>query len=179
MPFRGPIGQNPRTLVLTVDKKFLEALERKLQIETDLCDAAAMFIYRLLKRCLHDAITDREVSDFNSLVKQFAHWFTYDTRQAIQSAKNGPLDTFQIVPSDQSLIDASATLERAQAKLDAMRQFFERGSGLDSNDPQVELVRVIVLPDLEAQVELAKRIVSIIQEKIEAAARNASQNPKS
>jgi len=166
---------NPNLLgpmVLTVDKKFLEALERKLQLEERFVTRLAAFLYPLIMDRL--PLPDKPIEQFVALVDTFREWFTYDTRQAIQSAKDGPLDTFQMVPSDQSLIDASAALERAQAKLDAMRQFLERGSGLDSNEPQVELLRVMVLPDLEAQVELAKRAVSIIQEKIEAAARPQS-----
>lgn len=144
-------------MILTVDKQFLEALEKKLYNEQCLCDAG----FYLLDQLLPQGMPGR-----NEFYVRFKEWFTYNTRQAIEQAKRGPQDTFRFQPSDEALINAKGNLERAQGKLEAMKRFLE-DSSQHVDDAQIALMNAMVIPDLEAQVELAERVLSQVQKQIE------------
>lgn len=153
-------------MILTVDKQFLEALEKKLELENRLCDALRPIIGFLISRVNPDN-QKMLVDDSGQLVGAFRDWFTYNTRRAIEQAKRGPQDTFRFQPSDEALINAKGNLERAQGKLDAMKRFLEDMDAQHIDAVQIALVNAMVIPDLEAQVELAERTLSMIQKQIE------------
>lgn len=159
-------------MVMTVDQQFVEALEKKLELENALCDSGFRFVYNLLQRPPFNTPSNswpggESCDRFERFALLFRDWFTFNTRQAIEQAKRGPQDIFKFKPSDEALVNAQAAFSLAEGKLDAMRRYVAQMESDHVDPAQITLIKEMVIPDLEAQVELTQRTLSMVQKQIE------------